>query len=474
MEPRTLLLALCGAILFPLAGCNVQYVEQGPAPTRYPRAESVRERAFQQIDSIEWSVRKGDLDEDIADALADNDDTVLELSDYYQDSFSPPRDLTRKESDRLHYLLDDNQALLDDAIRRRKAWRWFFNRGFVSYPDDPYDRRVYGVYVHYQVKVQYYQVQSQERAGKISQDNAREMKGRITRIREKRLEAIRGGEPLSLDRQGALRLEGMVKDNSRLLKEREKGSEGAWKGDRSEGWNEPAPTGTKKVYREDRWRNDELRARKGSKKGWKRLEDEDVLAPTPVPAVRPTPTPLPDLRETDEQQKRIDPQGSDRREERGRRKRGGLVEREKDPAPVQERMTPDGPVGGTTPEAVREEIKEDKPQRDQRGSGHGRKKRGQEGDREKDPAPVQERMTPDGPAGGTTPEVVQEEIKEDKPRRDHRGSSQRKKRGREDSRAVGTQEVRPEATVTPETEGKDEDPSEDEGNKKDRRGRRGR
>jgi hypothetical protein len=481
-ESRTLWLALWGAILLPLAGCTLPYVEQGPAPIRYPRAESVRDRAFQQIDSIEWSVRKGDLDEDIADALADNDDTVLELANYYQDSFNPPRDLTRRESDRLHFLLDDNQALLEDALRRRKAWRWFFNRGFTSYPSDPADRRIYGVCLHYQVKVQYYQVQSQERSGKIGTNTAREMKTRITRIRERRLEAIRSGEPLSLDRQGALQLEGMVKDNSRLLKEREKGSESAWKGDRSEGWGSPSPVGTKKVYREERWRNDELRVRKGAKKGWERLEDEDAPAPTPVPAIRPSPTPLPDLRETDEDHKGTDPRGRARREDRGRRERGGPLvgDREKDPTPVPAvRPSP-------TPLPDLREADEDHKGTDFRGRSRredrGRRERGSPsmGDRQKDPA-VQDQLTPSGSTGEAGPGTVKDGT-EDKPKRDLRGPGQgRKKRSpeglrdqREDPRGVRTKEVEPEGTMTPEADEADRDPSEDEGHKKDRRGGRGR
>jgi hypothetical protein len=313
------LLSLC------LPACTLQYVDPGLRQPRYPRAEAVQARAYQQIDSIEWAVRRGDLDEDIADALADNDDTVLELTDHFQHSFSPPRDLTRREDALLNGMLDDNAFLLEDAIRRRSAWRWSFNRGFASYPSDPADQRIYCVHLHYRLKRQYYEVEAKERSGKLSPETAAEMRRRIVRIREDRLQAIRRAERLSLGREDSLKMDGWVRENAKALKEAERGGRGRFERSMT---LPGSPAGTRKVYREDRWRNEELRPGRGKKLGLKGMEDEDVPAPTPIPALRPTPTALPDLREADEHEKA----GPKREPRGGKSGRGGKdrVDREGD------------------------------------------------------------------------------------------------------------------------------------------------
>jgi len=476
-KTRALMLALGGLLLFSLEGCTLPYADPGPSIPLYPRAEEVRERTFQQIDSIEWAVRKGDLDEDIADALADNDDLVLELTHYYQDSFTPRRDLTLRESDRLHLLLDDNQTLLDDAIRRRQAWRWFFNRGFSSYPSDPFERRIYGVCLHYQVKVQYYQVQSQERSGRLTPTMAREMRDRITIIRENRLAAVRGGGSLAPDREGAVRLEGMVKDNSHLLKEREKGYQGAWTGDRSGAWKDKSSQGTRKVYREDRWRNDDLRVRKGSKKGWERVEDEDVRAPTPIPAARPTPTPLPDLRETDEERKGTDRKGRHRSQDRSGKEREGRVKEDLGEVPA-------------PPPAVSEDHEEARPKgqrermdrQDRKGRHRLEERTGKEREGrtketlDQEPAPP---ATVSEDHEEARPKAQKEKV--DQPDRDPKSLDRGKKgrgeegaKDREDRGSRGKGKVRAKVTVTPETEDGPGETQEDGSGKKGKGHRGGR
>jgi hypothetical protein len=276
-------------------------------------------------------------------------------------------------------MLDDNAFLLEDALRRRSAWRWHFNRGFTAYPSDPADQRIYGVHLHYRLKRQYYEVEAQERSGKLSPETAAEMRRRVARIREERLETIRRAERLSLGREESLRLDGRVKENSKVLKEVEKG--GKVRRDPS---TPPLPTGTRKVYREDRWRNEALRPGRGKKMGWKGLEDEDVPAPTPIPALRPTPTPLPDLREADEHEK-----AGPKREPRGgkaKKGEGDKVDRPGTRESSKEKDRKKGRPQGRWKD-VEEEVEEGTPtpdgtkviEEEGRGKGPGRRDRERDG-----------------------------------------------------------------------------------------------
>ena len=120
-------------------GCGTVHwvVVAAPTPTpSLPNASRIELRMGNQQNRIVNAVQMGNLDESVADGLAQNIGDVQQWEmAYLQSKNSPYQDLTPAETRWLDRMLDDNSLAIDDAIRRNQAWVRLF-RGESIYEYD--------------------------------------------------------------------------------------------------------------------------------------------------------------------------------------------------------------------------------------------------------------------------------------------------------------------------------------------------
>jgi len=283
-------------LLFLQEGCNVKWTVVNDA---YPNFHRIQQRIQMQSDQIDSNLQVGNLNRPMAQALAENLDMVRQLAWQYQSQTgSPALDLDANQTLYLDNLLNDNAALVTDAVQHRDLWAQSFQSGW-NYEDQSGENAMFfNLYLHYQLLTQQAQVDDAVQSGLLTPNQAQAMRNRIQIIRNVEMSDYNQDGRLVLTWNQIQDLSQMAEDNSRFLRYKMRRNNGKWDGDHYRSWkNDRDQYQSKPVLTSPPSGSPQQNAL--SSKYWDgrpgfRKTQSSIPAATAVPiAAAPTATPLP-------------------------------------------------------------------------------------------------------------------------------------------------------------------------------------
>jgi hypothetical protein len=270
--------------LLALQACHVTYIVQ-TAPQRpvpvdpYPNATHIRNRVNEQLSRINLAKQQGSLDNETAFLLSQNDELVNRYASEDRAPSNQTMDLSYQQTQDLDNMLNDNAAMIQDAIQNRQAWNEYFQGSGFDYASSG-NSYIYLTYIDHQLSLQLGSVDSGLKSNRLSAADAQEIRIRIQNIQTAKRNYYRQNGRFDLSEAQVGQLSQMADDNDRYLRYRLQGKRGGWDKQKFSGWKSQRPQGLgADADRGNHWGR--------SKNG--RLPVNAAPQPTQVVVAQPTP-----------------------------------------------------------------------------------------------------------------------------------------------------------------------------------------
>lgn len=197
-------------------GCTIRFVQTNEAAPPNPNAAQIETRIRQQITRIDGALQAGNLDQNSAEGLAENDEMFRRMSSNYMNE-NGGQDLNYSQTTSLNAMLDDNGQAINDAIARREAWIQGFQGGNNYDYGSPGDRYLYISKLHQDLYQQQVAVNTAVQSNRLTQEQAQSMRVQINIVYNTEQSYYRQNGRMDLNKDQMFQLRRMVVANNRLI-----------------------------------------------------------------------------------------------------------------------------------------------------------------------------------------------------------------------------------------------------------------